>query len=271
MDTAEPPKTFTDIGVWRLFIYISEQGMSAYIKNIQQPSLPPQLLFETEWKPAEESLLRKIESTVYDNPRLLDDYATEVIIQSGKCLQIPADLIAENQEAEEDFFCTVFKVEPDDIFFDDNGTEFCLYTLTPGLPAFIRRTLPGAKVRSHLSNLICHLRNRTSDMSRIYCDIRNGQMDIVAFSGKELLSASTQYWETPEDISYRILLLMQTYELTRDKVEIKLSGLKAVKTEVSSELRKFVNFVSFFPSSTSSEVKLPLGGLLEIYRNTEKP
>ncbi len=260
------PPSFSDIGTWHLMIYISETGMSAFLKNHEEQTQPPVNLFETSWKFSEESLKHNIETAVYDNPRLLDDYATEIIIQSRKTLQVPTSIIDENEGADETLFCNIFSVEPDDIFSDLNGEETTIYSLAPGLPAFLRRTLPGAKVKSHLSCLINYLRNRTSDKIRIYCDVRKDEVDLIAFNGTNLISAATQEWSTPDDISYRILLLIQAYDLTAENVEIYLSGQKDGKIESAGRLRDLSLSVSLTAMPSAHNVNLPTAGQIALNR-----
>ncbi len=267
MDSSGFTRGFNDLGVWRLLLYISEKGMSAFLKNTEEPTVAPHTLFEKTWKKTDDSLLHQIETTVYDNPSLLDDYSTEVIIETSKTLQIPNKILDENDGIEEELFKKVYSVEEDDIFTDDNGDETCVYSLAGGLPAFIRRTLPGAKVTSHLSRLICHLRNRKSENNRIYCDIRTGVMDIIAFNGSQLLSASMHGWDSFEDISYQILLLIKAYEISMKKVDIYLSGISEIKNNVASQLREFIENVSFLPLSSIEGVNLPVAGLITLEKS----
>ncbi|MDE6218390.1 MAG: DUF3822 family protein [Muribaculaceae bacterium] len=253
-----------DTGQWRLIALISEEGMTACLRHSRAQAAPPAILFSNHWQDNGNNLLQKIENTVYDNPRLLDDYATEVIIQTPKALFVPS-LLLDEIGIEEDLLGSVYPAEAEDIFTDNahgmasEDKESCIYTLTPGLPAFLQRTLPGARISCHLSVLIEKFRHHTSEHTRIYADIRQKGADILAFNGKNLLSASVQPWESTADIAYRILLLMKSYNLGAENVEIRLSGLSDIKTELANILRKMIGYVVFNPEPSSvTEMGLPL-------------
>lgn len=240
------PIDLADTGQWRLVLLVSESGMSAYLRHNELIGEPPLTLFSKNWEPDTASLLKKIEDCVYDNPRLLDDYATEVVVETPKAIFVPASVIEEGAE-EDELFNNVYSAESEDIITDSIDDVCCIYSLAPGLPAFLRRTLPGAKIRHHLSVLVERLRNQTSEMPRIYADIREKEADILIFKGKSLLSASTHCWMAPADIAYRILLAMQSYGLKSENVEVRISGLAEEKSELAGILRKILSYVVFTP------------------------
>ena len=51
-----------DTAEWRLAVYITETGMSAYLKNTENPLEPVATLFEEQWQQDETALLRNIET-----------------------------------------------------------------------------------------------------------------------------------------------------------------------------------------------------------------
>lgn len=260
------PVDLADTGMWRLILVVSPTGMQACLRHAENENAPLVPLFSKEWPADDSPLLPKIENTVYDNPRLLDDYATDIIIQTPYTLQIPSDLIEENDGIEEKYLSRIYPVEPDDIFTDNNGPETCVYSLAKGLPAFLRRTIPGSRVRSHLSLLINKFRNQTSELKRIYVDIRKEYADIIAFDGKNLISASSQPWQESTDIAYLIFRLMKAYDLTADRVEVRLSGIKDIKSEIASLLREHLSYVVFTPVPDNNEqFPLTLAARLAIY------
>ncbi|MCM1377399.1 MAG: DUF3822 family protein [Clostridium sp.] len=263
---------YRDTGLWRLTIEVSGRGMSACLTTQTSGSKQTEVLFRSTWENTEPSLLAKIEDAVYDHPRLLDDYATEIIVETPKSIFVP-DIYLEEIGSEADLLGAVYPAESEDIFTDNltdrqgkPTTYNCVYTLTPGLPAFLRRTLPGAKTRCQLSILAEKFRNQTSEMPRIYADIRNSEVDIIAFNGTQLLSSATSPWEAPSDIAYRIMLLIKSYELPSDGVEVRLSGITEAKTETAGILRKILGYVVYTPEpagTTRQGLSLAMGIAIE--------
>lgn len=254
----------SDTGLWKLISVVSTSGMRGWLRHTEQKSAAPIGLFDTQWPVDDTPLLKKIENTVYDNPRMLDDYATEIILTTPRTLIIPSAILDEDEGKVENLYLQIFDVQPDDIFYDRCGDETIVYSLAAGLPAFIRRTIPGARVKNHLSILIDRFRNQSSELHRIYVDIREKESDIIAFKGKKLLSASSQIWNATSDIAYNVVRLMKAYTIGKEDAEIRISGIPDNKTELAEILRKMVDYVVFTPEPAATQsAAMPLAAALE--------
>ncbi|MDE5843343.1 MAG: DUF3822 family protein, partial [Muribaculaceae bacterium] len=219
---------FTDTGQWRLIIYISHSGMRAFLIHISDKSRPILRLLAINWHaddPA--SLLSNIETAIYDNPRLLDDYATDIIIETSQVCFVPNNYLFDTEDAESEIFTALFPGEAKEILADPLSDVTALYSMTHGLDGFFARTIPGARIRSHLAVMIENFRkSTTADSPAVYADIRNSEVDLILLRGKELLSASVQRWHTPEDIAYRIFNMLNAYSINPEVTKIYLSGLQ---------------------------------------------
>lgn len=255
-----------DTAEWHLVIYISGQEMSAYLKNIENPLEPVVTIFEDKWQ-EDETLLRHIETAVYDHPQLLDDFSTEIIICSSRPLWIPEDAAVDYEEQAR-LYNIVYKAEEGDILSETVNGMTCLFTLAPGLPAFLRRTLPGAKISSHLGVLVKRFISRGAEMPRIYVDIRDGMADFVALDDRKMLLASTQQWRTPDDIAYHIFNLMDIYSLDPNNTQVSLSGLRDVKQQLVKKLRDQISFVmlTMMPSAVQ-KTDMPITVAIALARN----
>lgn len=173
-----------DISDWRLIVYIRKDGMSAYLKNVENPTDPVSPVFHAYWEPKEEGILGDIENAVYDNSQILDDFSTDIIIETPRLLWVP-ERVLEEEGMEEKIFTSVYPVEAEDVHNDMLEGMRCLYTLTPGLISFLRRTFPGARIMSHLTPEVKKFRERISDSPRLYIDIRGDEADFICFDGKK--------------------------------------------------------------------------------------
>ena len=258
-----------DTADWRLIIYISRTGMSAYLKNEEDPMDPLVTIFSDSWARADETLLRRIETAVYDHPQLLDDFSTEIVINTERALWIPravADSASDEEEGdykdEADLYNMVYKAQEDDIFTDEWGDALCLYTLVPGLHSFIRRTLPGARTWCQQTLAVKRFSEQTSDMPRLYVDIRDNEADYYAFDGRKLLLATTHPWRDKMDIAYQLFNIADVWHLDTANTQVMLSGTRDVRTELTGILREHLQYVmlTMLPSSIAkSELTLAIG------------
>lgn len=219
---------FTDTGMWRLVLSVSDDGIIALLRNITVPaSEGTHILFRKEWECKNEELLSNIEGAVYDNPRILEDFATHIVVTTAKALWIPSELVDED-EVDDKYFNCVFPCDIEDISLDIGENESCAYTLTPGLNSFLRRTLPGCKVTSHLSIIKSEFEKAKSRSdyeekeNRIYVNIRKDHADIFAFSSGRFLCGAVHEWKEITDIVYKTLLISDAYGLDPKETAVKL-------------------------------------------------
>ena len=222
---------------------ISAKGIEAYLRNVENPMEEVQTLFRTEWNSEDADLLEKIENAIYDHPQLLDDFATDIAIETSKALWAPEPVIEGEDDPACKIFTTVFAANEEDIMRDYLDGKVCLYTLVPGLQAFLQRTFAGARVRCHQSVLVKRFENRQADMPRIYVDLRKGEADFIAFDGKRLLMAVTHEWHAVEDVRYHIFNLLDIYGLNPAETQVSVSGLREPKGELIQSLREEVAYV----------------------------
>lgn len=200
-----------DTGQWRLVISIAPTGMTGILKSLIRQDTDDVLLFNKEWSP-DSPLLKMVETTVYDNPRMLDDFATQIIINSPLSLWIPEEL-TEYEEFDEKFYTYFYKTDSNDIFADFLENEVCLYSLAPGLNQFLSRTLPGCRIVSNLSILRNYYGELNNKGIHFYLDLRKDDFDLVIFDCNKFVSASSHPWKDTSDILYSLKLVETAYSL----------------------------------------------------------
>ena len=257
-----------DTADWRLIIYISRTGMSAFLKNEEDPMEPLITMFSESWPREDSGLLRRIESAVYDHPQLFDDFSTEIIINTERSIWVPLREIEkgngeeDNYRDETELFNMVYDASEEDIFMDEQGDRICLYTLVPGLHPFIRRTLAGARTWCQQTLAVRRFAEQVSDMPRLYVDIRDGEADYYGFDGRKLLIAVTHPWRDKMEIAYRVFNMMELWKLDSGNTQVMISGKRDIKNELMGILREHLNYVmlTMLPSSISrSEHPLAIG------------
>lgn len=248
------PLVFSDTGQWRLILEISASGMAAVLKNTEDEKQPPVVLLNKNWDEGRGSLLMDIETAVYDNPRLLDDFATRIILTTPQALWVPSELVIDD-EIDEKYFTTVYPAKSEDINADYSQNEICLYTLTQGLNSFLQRTLPGCRVSSHLSILKSEFEklealkaNSSSDNSplgRIYLNIRPSEFDIYIYGGGRFLIGATHQLENLSEIAYKALLSAEVAGLRPADCEVVITGHHSDRDDLQELLLKFFSSISY--------------------------
>lgn len=241
-----------DTGQWHLVIGISDDGMQAWLKSKADPAQIPVKLMDVCWKDSSKTLLENIEATVYDHPALLDDFSTDIVLDTGKCLWVPSNMLEENDE--EYFFKPFYDVTLSDIFSSDYGESICLFSMTHGLKSFLARTFSGSRINSHLGVLFSHFRTRSVEHPHIYIIVRNGCCDIIGIESEKILFSSSRRDLSPTGILYHIVNATAAYGLNNDTVRICTAGELNLKVELSTLLRKYFKHV--LPANVPSATRI---------------
>lgn len=255
-----------DTAEWRLLVSVSATGIGAWLKH-DDPTRPIETLFEETWKADGALLLSRIEGAVYDHPQVLDDFSADITLTAPESIWVPSSLVTDDYEEAHRLFNQVYEARPADVMAETVDDAACLYTLVPGLRAFLSRTFPGARVHSHLAVLVRRFRERSADMPRVYIDIRDGEADYVAFDRRNLLMAATHRWHFPEDIRYHLFNILNVFGLDPQQTQVSVSGPANMKTELVRELRKSVAYVMLTMIPTLGlKAELPLATSLLLRR-----
>lgn len=256
-----------DVSDWRLTVYISAVGMSAYLRNMEDKTAPVETLFEETWRDDDTMLLQQIENAVYDHPQVLDDFTADIVICTPKLLWFPASVTETEDATPEELFAEVYPVEAEDVLIDQSEGILGAYTLCSGLPAFLYRTFPGARV-SHVQSLIRQrFAGRNADAVRIYVDIREGEADFIIFNGTKFVQGCVHSYRQASDLVYHILNLSEVYGLNPETLQVHLSGKREVRDELIPLLRRHIEYVmhSMVPSFVN-DAEMPLGAAIAASR-----
>ncbi len=210
---------FAVTGQWLLIVNIYATGMEAFLENTLHADLEPQLLFSTTWEDEPETLLRRIENAVYDNPRVLDDFSARIILFDRRTLFIPTALAEETEGYEEMVYSSLYNAEESDVVVETDGDLTAASSMAPGLKDFVMRTFPGARVASNLMYQVSSMR-RTGEGKRMNVTRRGNEADFILLDGRDLISASTHPCATDDDVSYHLYNILSAYGIDRGDVAI---------------------------------------------------
>lgn len=250
---------FADTGQWRLAIFISDTGLKALLKSLVNPNLPPIVLSEKEWGRNNPALLKAIEEAIYDNPRILDDFATSIVIDTDKTLWIPVEF-TQDGEFDPQLYTMVYPVAEEDIFSLSDENQMCLFSQVAGLKSFLDRTLPGCRINSSLNvfkQWFERLENRSETPSLFSVDVMTygERAFIFGFKNGKFVAGASHPCLDPADIAYKVMLLARAFNFTEPLTELRIMGEQERFEAVSFILEQFIDQISHLdlPSLTISD------------------
>ncbi len=234
MNSLYPHPSRSDTGLWHLTVYLSGRRVRAWLDLKENPGLPSRILMNEGLPEDGRPLLEKIENCVYDHPEVLDDYSATVIVESPRCLLIPSRILVQGESAEE-MYGKVYGPDAGDVMIDTNSApETVLFSLTRGLKGFLSRTFSGARVCSHLGRLKQTLRPEEGEGRKVFLNLRDKELDMIAFDGRALLSASTHRIASMREATALLFSLMEIYGLEAADTEVKVAGPEEDMEELRS-------------------------------------
>lgn len=215
---------FADTGQWRLLLKIGVTGLEAFLENTLHHDIEPQPLCKASWEINKDKLRENIEEAVYNNPRLLDDFATRIILFDPRTLFIPTEIAEEVAGSEEDLYKKVYSAEDSDIMTDRDHDITAAWCLAPGIKSFLMRTFPGARISCNLMEQVRQLRKKNEGL-KIFVIARKNESDLIFLDGNNLISASTHEWNHTDDIANLTANLIDVYNYKIQDVTVSLSGV----------------------------------------------
>lgn len=239
------PSDFADTGQWHLAVYVRDKGLEAWLRNTADSRRPLVKVASVEWDPegdAYGALLRNIENAVYDHPALLDDYATDIILESRRTTWIPNTIFYGADYDIEEIFTDLYPGENQEIISDTlkNPEATVLFSFASGLDSFLSRTIPGARLRSHLGVMVERFLNYNSSAKRIFINIRKDSADIVLFNGESFLCAVSKPVSAPADAAYYALQAITAFGLNPKEVQAELFGDSEMRSQLENVLASHI-------------------------------
>lgn len=267
------PADFADTGQWRLIIYISARGMNALLRHVSDPERPVVQLFDTIWPETgndSATLLSRIENAVYDHPSILDDYATDIIIESSRLTWIPSSILEDDEadNPETTVYSTFFPSGPKEVMTDRVGTATALFTLTDGLEGFLGRTLPGARIRSHSGVMAEYMGRSEAEGHTLLVSVHDNMADMTATGPGGSLIASVSYPAgNAHEVSEQILRLIQVFRLP-ENTRILLAGTPGATVPLGEIMSAYgLSHERFLMAGAPDATSLPTASLILAFRD----
>lgn len=238
--------------LWRLAMRIGEKSLHVILlSTIEDNSL---IYSEIPIDSANTDRLKALEEAVYENPLLLSDFGRiDCIVETEKFIITPS--IIKSTEVRERMIKTTFENFEGEII--TNELPGINATILMGIEAdfigFLRRTFNNPHIHHHLSSLCRYFnhKSRLGNSGKMYANMRDDRLDLLAFGKDSLLLANTFRYRDPMDAVYYILACRQSLGLNAGSDELFLAGDKEVRETITPTLREYLAYVMpvIFPSA----------------------
>lgn len=235
---------FADTGQWRLKIYLYNDGLTAYLENTIHDDIEPQLLAESHWDAGDDLYLKNLEEAIYSNPRLLDDFATRIVIFDRNTLFIPSQVVEDEDSDEEEIYTEVFAGEPQDVLTDRGHGIIASWNPGKGIKSFLMRTFPGSVITSNLMQKVKEKLDEAIPLATLHVDVRKDESDFIFTEDDQLLGAVTQSTGSSADVVYHLLNLTDIYRMKPDEVAVVWRGEQPGR-EAEGILKHFRDYIVF--------------------------
>ena len=206
---------FADTGQWRMILNIRKDGLDAWLENTVRAGIPPQKLCEVSWEEDPAMLLKHLEEAVYENPRLLDDFATRIILFDEHTLFIPEEITEESEKTEAEIYQQIYDAESSDIMYETKGGITGVWSMGTGIRSFLLRTFPGARLSNNLLEGVDKALKNPMGW-HLTANVRRNEADVIVTVNGKLMAASTRKIQEENDLEKIIDETLAAFGINRD-------------------------------------------------------
>lgn len=242
MNTQNNIPDISDHERWRLQLTVGPGGVRANYFDAQARRAVQYLDKPLAVDPAD--ALRSIEDIIYDDPALLDDYDTSILIRPTALIFVPTAQIGEEEEAGE-LLSQVDPTEGKDVWIEPVTDEYtAIYSTPGGVRDFLVRSFPTEDVHLALSALLEHVASTGTGDRKAWVHLDARTLDIVVFAGGRPVLVNTREYGEAADAAYYIVQSLRALGLDDGKTELQLSGNEQTRRELLPMLREHLDYVS---------------------------
>ncbi len=201
-----------------------------------------------------DSLLKDIESAIYDNSFFLYDYeSVHLIVESNHFLLIPDEFSNKDADECEKYYRFLFQNDNLSVNIDRIRKQklSIAYGIRPDVEAFLRRTFSGRPLHHLLSPMIRFISDKEQNVSaKMFAYLNNDTVEIIAVKKGKLVFANYFRFSNPNDAFYYIVNSWQTADMNPATDSLHLLGDKDLRRSLLPLLRTYIpNVLQFiFPA-----------------------
>ncbi|WP_299233144.1 DUF3822 family protein [uncultured Bacteroides sp.] len=171
---------------------------------------------------------------------------TNILIHSKRYTIVPLDFF-EDESMEQVFYHNVREKRNEIVLCNvlSNSNSVVIFSLDKLTHVFLSEHFPNARFFSSISPQIEFLtiRSRLGNCKKLYLNINNENIDVIAMDNGRLMLANTYQSVSPNDINYFILNIWQKTGFDQNRDELHITGIKELKNIIIPELKKYISHV----------------------------
>lgn len=246
LNITTPHPDISDHSRWRLQLTVGDGGVRANFYDAAAGRLFTYL--EKSWRGDPADSLRKIEDAIYEDPAILDDYTTGILIRPSRMIFVPdSRLGAESTEEDAgELLSLVDASDALDVWSESLGCGFTAVFSTPaGVRDFLSRTFPTEDVHLALRPMLGHVLLKERGPGRkMWVHLDAGTLDVVAAADGFPVLINTREYQEAADAAYYIVHALRAIGFDAAGTDVRLSGREELRKELMPMLRRHMDCVS---------------------------
>ncbi len=239
--------------LWRMSMEICADGVEVVMNRVAGE--PEMLASSLKYDAGAQSPAAALEELVYANPLLLAQFAKVDIILRSTAFQIVPPEVAHDTDAVEAILDMLPHPDGRPVAYISEIDELnsVLTLVDRGIANVLSRTFFAVEPVSHLSVLGHYFthQSRLGNSGKMFVNIGETQMDILAFDSLGLSVANTYDCTNDDNAAYYVLATARTVGFDLNADEILISGNAERRASLMASLREFANYVmpTIFPAT----------------------
>lgn len=251
---------FSDRRVWRLLLSLGMDSLKAIFYNIENQNCVPYLC--RQWHLHGPEILPAIEDAVYQDPLILDDYRTTILLRPQATVLVPPGFVdVDDRGAVVKAFDGLGIPENPDVWVEDMAGAVSLFYTPGGLKDFLGRTFLTEEVCHVWQPLVTHFQPKATMQGGevSWVNMTDKGLDIIAFRDGKLCHLASWCTDTPADAAYYIVYAWRAIGFDAGSGELYISAPAPIRGELIAMLRRHINYVSLLVASSALNRLLDTG------------
>jgi hypothetical protein len=222
-----------------------------YLINDAQLNVLALKSFHFDQRPSGD-LAASLKSAFFDDPLLKESYlSTKIVFTTPHFTLVPTKFYNENQHTA--YFENLTEmIGYDHIAVDTIKTMDVqnVYLIDSQLLATAKTILPAAQHHHIFSSLILGFQKLAESRGsyQVFANIRDGQLQILFFDGRDLVFANSFSFKTPQDVIYYLLNCYEQFKLNPEVTPLSISGSLTEHSDIFKYVYRYIRHISFVPT-----------------------
>ena len=201
---------------------------------------------------ADASTASSLKAAFLDDPLLKETYrSTKIVFTTPHFTLIPTKFYDKNQHAA--YFENLTElIGFDQIMVDPikNIDVQNIYLADSQLIASAKTTFPSANMHHIFTTLILGFQKiaELRGGHQVFANIRDGQLQVLFFDGRDLIFANSFTFRTPQDVIYFLLNTYEQFKLNPEMIPLSISGSLTEHSDIFKYIYRYIRHVNFVPA-----------------------